>query len=358
MAVKTFLLPDLGEGLQEAEIVEWFAAEGHRVVADQPLLSVETDKAVVEVPSPWTGTVVSRRASAGDVLSIGDPLADIEDSSLAEADKGAIVGDFGPRSPEQAPAVPDQEPAARATPAVRARARDLGVDLATISGTGPGGAITREDVEAASLKRGDGTRRSMARAMARARDKVVPATVTDVADVTAWYDDDADVLTRLIAALIAGAATEPVLNQWFEADTPQPGGVAIAMAVDAPHGLITPVLHDAAKLTSEELRLRVDVLIEKTRARRLAPEERHGGTITLSNFGPIGGRHASLVVTPPQVAILGAGRAYDTVGWRDGQAARVVELPLSLTFDHRAVTGGEAARFLAAAKAHLEQETP
>lgn len=366
MALRTFTLPDLGEGLHEAEIVEWFVAEGDRVVADQPLLAVETDKAVVEAPSPWTGVVLKHRAKVGEVLKIGAPLADIEDEKAAGADKGAIVGELAsPPSPTSPPATSAEAAArpsgVRATPAIRAHAQSLGVDLTAVAGTGPGGAITRADVEEAAgapQTEGGGARRSMARAMAHSRDTVAPATVTDVADITSWAGPEADVLTRLVAALVAGAAAEPALNRWYEADAPQPEGVCVAIAVDAPHGLITPVLRGAEKLSAQDVRAGLDRLIEDTRARRLAPADRHGATVTLSNFGPIGGRHASLVVTPPQVAILGAGRAYESVGWRGGAVARVVELPLSLTFDHRAVTGGEAARFLTAVKAHLEQEAP
>lgn len=358
MAVATFSLPDLGEGLQEAEIVEWFANEGDRVVADQPLLSVETDKAVVEVPSPWTGVVLKHRASIGDVLNTGAPLVDIDDGK-EETDKGAIVGELKQTSATSIAGVREEKRIGRAAPTVRTRARAMGIDLRDVTGTGPTGAITLKDLELAGTPaRGNGTRRSMARAMARSHESVVPATVTDVADVTSWHSQEADYLTRLIVALVAAAEAEPALNRLFDADVPQPQGTSVAFAVDAPHGLVTPVLHDAGKLTTREIRTRLNTLIEKTRNRRLEREDSSGGTITLSNFGPIGGRHAALVVTAPQVAILGAGRAYDSVGWRDGGVVRVTELPLSLTFDHRAVTGGEAARFLAAVKAHLEQENP
>ena len=359
MALATFSLPDLGEGLQEAEIVEWFATEGDRVLADQPLLSVETDKAIVEVPSPWTGIVLKRRAAVGDVLAIGAPLVDIEEGEVAKKDQGSIVGDLEPAEPASETGSSEAKPALRAAPAVRARARALGVELNNVTGTGPGGVITRADVEAAGKSAlSNGTRRSMARAMARSHDNVVPATLTDVADVTIWREQDTDVLTRLVQALVAGVAAEPVLNQWFETDLPQPDGASIAVAVDAPYGLVTPVLHRAEALSPSEIRAGLNTLIEKAQARRLDPESSRGATISLSNFGPIGGRHASLVVTVPQVAILGAGHAYESVGWRDGEAVRSVELPLSLTFDHRAVTGGEAARFLAVVKAHLEQEDP
>ena len=372
MAVRTFTLPDLGEGLTEAEIVEWHVSEGDRVVADQPLVSVETDKAVVEVPAPWSGTVTALHAQPGTVLDIGAPLADI-DSEARAADQGAIVGKIEP-APAEKPveavaerlSAPERRATLRAAPAARARARELELSLDDIRGTGPDGTITKADVEAAAPPAGvpepitkrPGARRAMARAMARAHAEVVPATVTDVADITAWYAPDADIMLRLIQAICAGAAAEPALNGRYDPDGAHgepPEGVSIGFAVDTPQGLYVPVLHGAEKRTPRAVRARLNELIEMVRNRQLDRDAQSNPTITLSNFGPIGGRHASLVVTPPQIAILGAGRAYETVVWSEGAPARQVALPLSLTFDHRAVTGGEAARFLAAVLADLER---
>jgi len=363
MGLRTFNLPDLGEGLAEAEIVEWHVAEGDRVVADQPLVSVETDKAVVEVPSPWSGTVTAIRAQPGEVVAIGAPLADID--SAAAADQGAIVGELKPSpAPPPPPTMPAPERGAtpRAVPAARAKARELGVALAEVSGTGPGGAITVADVVrhagAPGPAQGPGARRAMARAMARSHAEVVPATLTDVADVTGWFSPDADVMVRLLRAITAAAAAEPALNGWYDPDGrhgPAPEGVHVAFAVDTPQGLYVPVLHGAEALAPAGMRARLDELVAAVRDRRLTREAQQGATVTLSNFGPIGGRHATLVVTPPQVAILGAGRAYDTVAWQDGAPVRRVALPLSLTFDHRAATGGETARFMAVVIGDLER---
>jgi len=369
MAVSTFTLPDLGEGLQEAEIVEWHVSEGDRIVADQPLVSVETDKAVVEVPSPLSGTVSALYAQQGDVLPVGAALAEIDDGK--RADPGAIVGDIAreaspPAAPTEAPPPRDRaqsDPGVKAAPAVRALARNLGVALAGVAGSGPGGAITRADVEHAaqgSPQSGpSAARRSMARAMARSGAAVVPATLMDVANVTSWHAPGADVMVRLIRAICRAAHAVPALATWYDPEQAfgsAPGSLALGIAVDAPHGLYVPVIGDVATLSPDALRARLDDLIARVRDRRPQAAGRLTPSITLSNFGPLRGRHAALVVTPPQVAILGAGRVYDGVAWHDSGPARAALLPLSLTFDHRAATGGDAARFLAAAIADLETE--
>jgi pyruvate dehydrogenase E2 component (dihydrolipoamide acetyltransferase) len=357
-AARVFNLPDLGEGLQDAEIVAWHVAEGDHVVEGQPLVSVETDKAVVEVPSPRAGRIAQLLAPVEARVPVGAPLVAFTEG--AEADAGAVVGQL-PQPPS--PPGPAAEPRVRAAPAVRALAQELGVDLAAIAGTGPDGAVTRADVERARAARTPGAetlrgmRRAMAERMARAGASVVPATVTDEADITTW-DAAQDPMARLLGAIVEACAAEPALNAAFDPAGPTralSSSVHVGIAVDTPDGLIAPVLRDAEQLSEGTLVERLGELVAAARSRTLAPAALRGATITLSNFGAIGGRFASLVVTPPQVAILGAGRAHDIVApAENGFAARRM-LPLSLTFDHRAVTGGEAARFLMAAKASLER---
>ncbi len=353
-----FNLPDLGEGLAEAEIITWHVVEGDHLTADQPLVSVETDKAVVEVPAPHSGTVVRLIAAEGDIVKIGAPLVEIETGKTE--DKGAIVGDLArePGRARQAISGPGAEGAGKATPAVRRLAREKGVDLACVTGSGPGGAILTQDVEAAASglvgEELRGVRRAMAQAMAKSGASVVPATVTDRADISAWSEAETP-MTRLVRAVAAAAATEPALNAWFDGHRRQIHTfVDLAVAVDTPDGLFTPVLRDVGSKTD---------IAGKFAALRSAVEDRsieraamRDATLTLSNFGMLGGEFAALVVTPPQVAILGAGRISDTCLAIDGKPAVRRVLPLSLTFDHRAVTGGEAARFLAAVKAELERE--
>ncbi|MDW4551161.1 dihydrolipoamide acetyltransferase family protein [Defluviimonas sp. D31] len=355
----TFRLPDLGEGLAEAEIVAWQVSVGDHVTTDQPLLSVETDKAVVEIPAPYAGTVRALLAEPGEVVATGAPLIEIETGKAADA--GAIVGDFA--APKPAPAAPvrvtQKAPArAAATPAVRRLAGERGVDLAALRGSGPGGAITSADVRAASsgLAGGAelrGVRRAMARAMAAAHRSVVPATVTDRADIHGWPPGEPPT-PRLVHAIVAACRAEPALNAWFDGIRRQVHDhVDLAVAVDTPDGLFAPVLRGAE--ATEDIGEGVAALRRAVEARTLAPEDLRGGTITLSNFGMIAGEHAALVVTPPQVAIVGAGRIAEAVVAVGGAPAVRRLLPLSLTFDHRVVTGGEAARFLAALRADLER---
>ncbi len=373
----TFRLPDLGEGLEEAEIVAWHVAVGDHVVADQPLLSVETDKAVVEVPAPRSGRIAALLAEPGAIVKVGAPLVEFED--VERPDAGAVVGTLA-RAEEPAPTPPTApataEGAVKAAPAVRRRAQELGVDLARLVPSGPEGTVTMADVEtaaasgrppagggpsaggppAAELLPLRGVRRAMARTMARAHAEVVPATVVDEADVGRW-PEGTDVTLRLVRAIAAGCRAEPALNARFLSEAEGrvlEARVDLGIAVDLPDGLIVPVLRDVTNRTAADLRAGLDRLKRDVRARTIPLAELRGATLTLSNFGMLGGRFAQLVVVPPQVAILGAGRIREDVRVVAG-AIRVTRLlPLSLSFDHRAVTGGEAARFLQAVIGDLE----
>ena len=367
-------LPDLGEGLHEAEIVSWHVSEGDHVVTDQPLVSVETDKAVVEIPSPHAGHIRKLRGAAGERIAVGDVLVEFE-ASGAHADRGAVVGDLAEAPPTSAvdaasgagTAAPVPGAGVRAVPAVRALARRLGVDVAQVQGTGPGGAVTRADVERAAQALAAagpaeplrGVRRAMAERMARAHAEVVPASVTDEADVDAW-PDGTTVLLRLIRAVVAGCRAAPALNAWFDGEQrtrrvlPR---IDLGVAVDIEEsGLFVPVMRDVGGRSQDDLAAGIARLKEAVRARSIPPEALRGQTITLSNFGSVGGRHAALVVVPPQVAILGAGRLAPRVVAAGGEPRVHRVLPLSLTFDHRAVTGAEAARFLRAVVADLEAD--
>jgi 2-oxoisovalerate dehydrogenase E2 component (dihydrolipoyl transacylase) len=356
-----FNLPDLGEGLQEAEIVAWHVAPGEHVVADQPLVSVETDKAVVEIPSPHAGRIAKIFGKPGERRRIGAPLVEFEDAGRAQTE--TMVGEIPEAAPQKEKPAVERVPAGEsariaASPAVRALARELGVDLARAVPTGPGGTVTKADLEraVAAVPAGGsgfeplrGVRRTMADNMARAHAEVVPATVTDEALIDHWPEAP-DVTMRLLQAVIAACAGEPALNAWYDGKAKARRlhkSVNLGIAVDSPDGLFVPVIRDAAALSPAEVKSKLAALIEGVRSRSLAPADFREATITLSNFGGIGGIHAALVVLPPQVAIVGAGRILSRVlPSADGLKARRV-IPLSLTFDHRAVTGGEAARFLA-----------
>ncbi|MBU6498401.1 MAG: 2-oxo acid dehydrogenase subunit E2 [Rhodospirillales bacterium] len=354
-----FTLPDLGEGLQDAEIVAWHVAEGDHVVADQPLLSVETDKAVVEIPSPRAGRIARLLAAEHARVAIGAPLVAFGEGG--EHDTGTVVGELAEAQPSPA-AQPSAPARPRASPAVRAMAAARGLDLSALTGSGPEGEITRQDVAAAGEAPAGaeplrGMRRAMALRMAEAGRTVVPATVTDEADIDAW-PADAPMTARLVAALVAGCAAEPALNAAYDSAALARrvnAAVHVGLAVDTGDGLIVPVLRDAGARSVADLAAAVSALAEAARARQLAPAALRDATITLSNFGSLGGLFAALVVVPPQVAILGAGRVRTCVAAAAGGFVARRMLPLSLTFDHRAVSGGEAARFLNAVKTALER---
>jgi pyruvate dehydrogenase E2 component (dihydrolipoamide acetyltransferase) len=355
--MSTFNLPDLGEGLKEAEIVAWHVAEGDHVVVDQPLVSVETEKAVVEIPSPQAGHIARLLARPGDRVNVGAPLLIFEEGAHAET--GTVVGELAKPTPLR----PAAASTVAAAPAVRARARELGVELAGIKGSGPDGVITRADVEAAAEpttgrpERLRGARRTMAMNMARAWQQVVHATLHDRADIEAWRPQE-DITVRLIRAIVAGCGAVPALNGSFDAtilSLRQNSAIDLGLAIDSPEGLFVPVLRDAGRAGPARWREQIDAAKAGIANRSLPPSELHGATITLSNFGPIAGQQAALIVVPPQVAIIGAGRINDqSVRTATGISMHRM-LPLSLTFDHRAITGGEAARFLRAIINDLEK---
>jgi 2-oxoisovalerate dehydrogenase E2 component (dihydrolipoyl transacylase) len=385
--VTTFNLPDLGEGLPEAEIVKWHVREGERVEVDQPMLSVETAKAVVEVPSPYTGTIAKLHAQPGDTVQTGKPLVDFElaagsqpTARTAPSSEGMVVGHMASSDEElidRAILGTDRRRAGgkvRAAPAVRILAKRLGVELAACKATGRHGLVSVDDVLAranvggvrgvavAGITDADklrGPRKAMALSMATSRDEVAMCTVFDDADIEAWHGRG-DITARLIRAIVAAIRAEPGLNAWFD-----PAGPArklmqeihLAIAVDTSDGLIVPVLRDVGNHSPERIRELLDDMKTRTRTRTIAPEEMRGYTFTLSNFGTLAGRYATPLVVPPTVAILGAGKLQrDVVA---GAAAPEIHtrLPLSLTFDHRCITGGEACRFMAALLEDLQKPT-
>ncbi len=364
--MKIFKLPDLGEGLQEAEIVEWHVKAGDEVQADQPVVSVETAKAIVEIPSPQAGRIEKLFGQPGQIVQVGAPLIGFA-GAADEGDSGTVVGEMqvGNQLKQEPPAAVGHGGAAiKATPAVRALARQLNVELEMVTPSGPDGVILGSDVQRVAKILAEvgppeilrGVRRAMAQNMALAQSEVAPATVIDDADVHAWAPDS-DVTIRLIRALVAGCRASPGLNAWYESHTMGRRvleKIHVGIAVDLPDGLFVPVLRDVASRDPADLRAGLDRMRADVVARRIPADELRGNTITLSNFGMIGGKYASPVVMPPTVAILGAGRVHEQVVPVGGAPVVHKILPLSLTFDHRVVTGGEAARFLAAVITDLE----
>lgn len=399
--MKTFHLPDLGEGLPDAEIVEWLVKEGDEVTLDQPMISMETAKAIVEVPSPFTGHIVRFHGQAGDVIKTGAPLAEFEvvgeestsgKSTKKEAgdqktsssktskrdDSGTVVGNVEAGNEvlqEHLSSVGEF----KMTPAVRALAKKLKVDPAHCTPSGKGGVITAADVKkaaadgpratssqaspsrqsaakpSAAQATGEweplrGTRRTMARAMSESHQQVVPTTLMDDADIQAWASDE-DITGRLIRALWAGAQAEPGLNAWFDGNN----GVRmvhksmhVGVAVDTPEGLLVAALRDVNQKDRGALRQDINRLRDNATNRSIPADELKDYTIVLSNFGKFAGRYATPVITPPCVAIVAAGKLRHEVVPVLGGVEVHRMMPLSLTFDHRACTGGEAARFLQA----------
>jgi len=411
MSSARFNLPDLGEGLQEAEIVRWHVAIGDTVKVDDPLVAVETAKAVVEVPSPHAGRIAALHGKPGDTVAVGAPLVDF--ASDAPATKagpttasGTVVGHM-PVSDEEIVATPTRRAGAaaaggrtRAVPAARELAKRLGIDVGTLAGSGRDGLVTVDDVMSAGLPGGttrgasaaaeslasalnaalpatpsamrpatsfapdDGElevlrslRRAMAQSMALARDNVMECTVSDDADIEAWQSG-ADYTVRLLRAIAAGCRAEPGLNAWFDASAQGRrvfSHIDVGIAVDTADGLLVPVIRDVGNRTAAELRAEIDRLKVGARDRTLPASDLRDFTFMLSNFGVMAGRYATPVVVPPAVAILGAGRvSRDVVPVGDRIEAHR-RIPLSLTFDHRCVTGGEAVRLLGAVIADLQQ---
>lgn len=389
----TFKLPDLGEGLPEAEIVAWHVTEGQRVDVDQPLLSVETAKAVVDVPSPYSGRIVRLHAKPGDTVQTGKPLVDFDLPSQTAAaapdqspvtnhqspsNQGMVVGHMATRNEEfvdraiVGSARRIARDRVRAAPAVRMLAKRLGIELAACKATGRHGLVSVDDVLALAnvSKQGApavpgvtdadrlrGPRKAMSQSMSLSRDEIAMCTIFDDADIDVWKGRD-DITVRLIRAIAAGVKAEPGLNAWFDPAGPARKvmeRVHLAIAVDTSEGLIVPVIRDIAAQSAQQLRTALDDIKQRTRNRTVTPEEMRDYTFTLSNFGTLAGRYATPLVVPPTVAILGAGKLQRDVVAGTNAPEIHVRLPLSLTFDHRCITGGEACRFLAAVIADLQQ---
>ena len=357
-----FNLPDLGEGLPDAEIHEWFVHVGDDVALDQPLVSMETAKAVVDVPCPQAGKIAKLFGKPGDVIKTGDPLVAFEATTSARVDEGTVVGHLE----QQSDADDDvftvgtvSASRAKATPAVRLLAKKMGVNLSTLTGSGEHGLITPKDVqqEADRLSQPPegfeplkGVRRAMLASMVQSHRDVVPVSIFDEADIDHW-SADTDITVRLIRAIGFAIRKEPALNAWF--DTPHQARkcfstLHLGLAMDSEEGLFVPVIHDAMEKDDKALRQLINDYKQQVSTRSVASENLKGATFTLSNFGKFAGRFASPIIVPPMVAILAVGRLYQAAVPHQGTLTAHRLLPLSLSFDHRAVTGGEATRFLGA----------
>lgn len=381
--MKFFRLPDLGEGLTEAEIQTWHVAAGETVKTDQPMVSVETAKAIVEVPVPRDGTIAKLLAAPGTTVAVGAEIIEFTDGedNAASADAGSVVGNIQADSyvlNESATGVVAEKSSqhkAKAMPAVRSLAKRLNVDLSALSGSGANGAITKQDVlSAANATSGTptptqtktaeidgaipltGLTKAMSQTMSQSHAQIVPVTLFDDANIHAWASGT-DITARIIRALVNAVKVEPALNAWF--DTTRRAmklidEVDLGLAVDTPEGLLVANLRNVAQYNPSELREKINLCKQQMRDRTLPPSDLQGYSIMLSNFGNYCGRYATPIIVPPCMAILGTGSIREAAVVFDGKVCAHRILPLSLSFDHRGITGGQATRFLQAVIADLE----
>lgn len=374
--MKIFHLPDLGEGLAEAEIREWYIKEGDVVKVDQPLVSMETAKAVVDVPSPYAGKITQLFGKANDIIPTGAPLIRFEAEDDATSDKGSVVGklEASEKKWDEGDVIigsaATKSSSIKAMPAARVLAKQMNIDLNLVTASGPQGLITPQDVKqfmeqsssavnhlTGQTEKLHGVRRSMALTMAQSHREVVPVTIFEDVNITE-LPTKADITVYLLQAMVAAAQMEPSLNAWFDGKTMERklfSEVNIGLATDTPEGLFVPVIRNAETLSAVAMREVIDAYKQSVRSRTVSPADMQGATITLSNFGMIAGRYATPIIVPPTVAILGCGRSRNIVMPRNEQIVLGRIMPLSLTFDHRAVTGGEATRFLAAIIQYIEK---
>ncbi len=370
-----FVLPDLGEGITEGEIREWKIKEGDTVEEHQIVLEIETDKAVVEVPSPQKGKVVKIYKDEGEVAKVGEVLMTIAKEGEKAEERARSVSVVG--------VLPEEEEIL-ATPAVRALAKEHGVKLETIRGSGPGGSITEDDVIKASekLRKAEdqygaieriqikGLRRAIARNLMASQRSTVFVTGMDEADITELWNlrerekkamqEKGLHLTFLpffIKAVQHALTEHPLLNASVDENREEiiiKRYYNIGIAVDTPEGLMVPVIKNADKKTILELATEIQNLSKKARERKITLEEMRGSTFTISNYGHFGGTFATPIINYPDVAILGTGKISDKPWVKDGQIVIRKVLPLSLTFDHRVTDGVDSARFLTKVINYLE----
>ena len=343
-----FKLPDLGEGLTEGEIARWLVAEGDEVAEDDPLVEIQTDKTTVEIPSPAAGPVTRILVAAGQVVPVGTVLVVIGGDSA------------GPAAPSA--------PRVQATPLVRRLAQELGVDLAAVTASGPGGKVTENDVRAAAGAGTDGgrpvregrreplrgVRRQIAEHLARAHREIPAVTYVEECDFT---DCDLGQLVPLVLRATAQSLQEfPELNARLEGDEiVYLDRYDLGIAVQTDQGLVVPVVRGCDTRSVDELRADVDALAEKARAGTLAPEELRGSTFTVTSAGKLAGLLVTPLINHPEVGILGVHRIAPRAVVRDGAIAVRSIGNVSVTFDHRVVDGARAAAFTLAVIGRLER---
>jgi pyruvate/2-oxoglutarate dehydrogenase complex dihydrolipoamide acyltransferase (E2) component len=427
MAERVFNLPDLGEGLEDAEIVGWKVSPGDDVELNQPLVEVNTAKALVEIPSPFTGRVTTLHGDAGGVVAVGQPLVTFEvESGAPPSAEGEAAAEAGQASPANAAERPKREAVlvgygvgqetkgrrrprlrpperrdagteTRATPLVRRLAREKGVDLASLRGTGPHGRLTREDVlkaatrasatagtspggaplategevdapgaqlNAAAPGRGReervavrGVRRLIAQKMTRSWREIPHVTTFHTVDAThiealrRELTDESDTkvsaLSVVVRALAEVCRRHPKLNASFDPDAGEivlKGSYHVGIAADTERGLVVPVVRDVDTKGIIQVARELAEAVEAARAGRATPDQLTGSTITVTNFGVFGSEAGTPIINHPEAAILGTGRIADRAVVVDGQVEVRPTLTLALSFDHRLLDGADADR--------------
>ncbi|HLB38963.1 MAG TPA: dihydrolipoamide acetyltransferase family protein [Actinomycetota bacterium] len=357
---RVFTMPDLGEGLEEGKIVEWLVAEGDTVELNQPFVEVETAKAVVEIPSPFAGTIVALHGTVGEDVPVGDPLATFEVSGSgtgpAEPETASLarVRSLSPDGlglPPTPHAAGDSAP--RATPPVRKLAKSLGIVLDTVAGTGPDGRVTEEDVRASS-DGGGGVTAPTRRVIAvnLERQAAIPQVTTfRTVDCSALQAFRVEVgispLPIVLAAVARTASQHPLLTAVWGGDQllPRPE-VSVGLAVDTDRGLVVPVLHDADTKTLAEIAEDIGRLAEAARSGSLAPEDLTGATIAVSNTGSYGSEAGTPILSPGTSVTLAFGVIQDRALVVDDAVVARPAATISLTFDHRVLDGAAAGRAL------------
>jgi pyruvate dehydrogenase E2 component (dihydrolipoamide acetyltransferase) len=399
-----FRFPDVGEGVVEGEIRRWLVREGDHVKADQPLVEVETDKALVELPAPRAGTILKIAAGQGETVKVGQVIVVIGESgeSLPTGERmkhesSTIVGDLEETPHEltldrsETPRAPSSKVKVRAIPAVRKLAQELGVNLEELRGSGPDGRILHEDVIRAAQRgsqagtapavapddtevervRMSRLQRTIAQTMVQSKFTAPHVTVHDEGDIhrlvaliaqerarAQQLGSHLTPLPYVVKAVVEGLKAEPYMNASLDGEA----GVIllkkryhIGIGTATPEGLIVTVVRDADRKSILDLAREIAELTERAKNRAASIQELTGSTFTISNYGSFGGYFGTPIINPPEVAVLGVGRAREKPVVRDGQIVIRTMLPLSLSFDHRLIDGAISNRFLAKVMACLEE---
>lgn len=388
-----FNFPDLGEGLEEGTILEWFVSKGDNVKVGDSLVQMETDKVVADIPSPRSGTVIACHGNVGDVIHVGSPLVEI-DIEGEEEDSAAVVGTME-LAGEGSLLAPSDEVSAEtaymdevarkvlATPVARAMAKEMGIDINRVSGSGPSGRVKKEDILNFKIPSTEGNgktstsvprvedvtykpltqiRKTIAKNMLHSKHNAAHMSVFEEVEISllkevvikykprfAAKDVKLTYLAFVVKAVAQALKQHPQLNSQIDTENNRMifrNHYHIGIAVDAPDGLVVPVIRDADRLTIFEIAKTIGELAQKARERKLVLEDMKEGSFTITSFGSIGGIFATPVINFPQAGILGIGRILKTPIVKDDAIVIGNIMPVSLTVDHRIVDGGETTRFV------------